>query len=409
MTVITSAPKPATSTKPLDYTGPLGLGQPVDDMLDAAGRAPWLDAFRGFVMFCLISRGFGFGRLKSPDGAFDWAVPIARQLEHVEWVGVTPWDMIQPLFMFVVGVAMPFAFAKRAAAGESWGRNLLHVLKRCGLLLLWAHLAMSISSGRPQLEFINVLNQIAFTYLIAFFVLGRGWRVQAATAVGLLVAYWAAFQFLRPAGVTGAWAKGDVNFGAWLDKAVIGRNWSGGYVTVNFVTSAANVIAGVMAGELVRAALPLRRKVITFAVGGVALIAAGYALSPWVPVVKRIWTPSFALVSTGWSLLVLLAFFAIHRAWRSVPWTLFIVVGANCIFLYLANIILGSKLRDAALTYTRWLIPDAPKPGQPALSSLQLRLAYPEQWRMFVTDWCVLGILVAVAWWMYRRKIFIKL
>lgn len=362
----------------------------VGEMVDAAGRALWLDAFRGFVMLCLISRGFGFPRIKS----IDWAAPIARQFDHVEWAGMTPWDLVQPFFMFIVGAAMPFAFANRRGAGATWGGDLLRVLRRCGLLLLWAHIAMSVSVGKPILEFINVLAQIAFSYLIAYAVLRAGWRVQVATAVGLLLAYGALFHLWRPPGVTGTWAK-EANVGWYLDRLILGKNWSGGYATINFVAASANVIAGVVAGDVVRAAMPLSRKVTILAVSGAALVGLGTALvlTSWAPLVKRLWTPSFALVSTGYSLLALVAFFGLYRAWPRAVWKPFLVVGANSIFLYLASIIFGGRLRDCVLTYTKPLMPGSES----------------EPWRMFVTDWLVLSILVAVAWWMYNRKVFVKL
>jgi predicted acyltransferase len=167
---MTATLSPPLRPLPLEYGRPAGAPALPGDT--AGSRAGWLDAFRGFVMLCLISRGFGFPRLK-PLG---WAAPIAGLFDHAEWVGLTPWDMVQPFFMFIVGAAMPFAFAKRRAAGTTRGGDLLHVLKRCGLLLLWAQIAMSVGNKHPTLELINVLAQIAFAYLIAFLVLDLPWR-----------------------------------------------------------------------------------------------------------------------------------------------------------------------------------------------------------------------------------------
>src|SRR3954467_14826116 len=182
-------PPPA---QPLDYS--TGLQPPVA----TGGREAYIDAFRGFVMLCLISRGFGFIELQKIESL----KPITRIFDHAEWAGMTPWDMIQAWFMFIVGVAMPFAFAKRTAAGESWGRQFGHAVKRAALLLLWAHIAMSVTSSppRPVLELINVLSQIAFAYLIAFFVLGTHWTIQAGVAVGLLVVHTGLHLFWHPPG-----------------------------------------------------------------------------------------------------------------------------------------------------------------------------------------------------------------
>src|SRR5438046_1826582 len=141
----------ATLSRPLpvEYAPPL-RAEPRAPR-DVSARAEWLDAFRGFVMFSLISRSFGFSRLKP----FDWATPVVNAFDHAAWVGITPWDMIQPFFTFIVGVAMPYAYAKRTASGESWGVQFLHALKRTILLLFLAHFSQSASSGKPIVELIN--------------------------------------------------------------------------------------------------------------------------------------------------------------------------------------------------------------------------------------------------------------
>src|SRR3712207_2554565 len=145
---------------------PLSSGTP-----DAGpgGRALWLDAFRGFTMVCLVAEGFGLTRFTE----YPTVRPLAEQFEHAEWEGLRAWDLVQPFFMFIVGAAMPYSFGRRWAAGERWGRSLLHVLKRCALLVGWGLLARSIQRERPNLDLINVLAQIAFTYLVAFLVLRR--------------------------------------------------------------------------------------------------------------------------------------------------------------------------------------------------------------------------------------------
>ena len=86
-----------------------------------------LDAYRGFIMLLLASEGFGFAALKNDPA---WG-RVASWFDHVPWEGAVFWDMIQPAFMFMVGVAMPFAMARRIEKGATWGDNLRHVLTRC--------------------------------------------------------------------------------------------------------------------------------------------------------------------------------------------------------------------------------------------------------------------------------------
>src|ERR1700686_2024157 len=147
------------------------------------GRVLSIDAFRGFTMICMIAEGFGLLHfLKNPIIG-----PIAVQFEHVDWNMSIPadlhlWDLIQPFFMFIVGTVMPISFARRWAAGEPWSRSLLHVLKRSAMLIAFGLIARSIQANKPVLDLINVLAQIAFTYLVAFLVLRMHWTVQGAIA-----------------------------------------------------------------------------------------------------------------------------------------------------------------------------------------------------------------------------------
>ena len=357
-------------------------------------RARWLDAMRGFTMLCLVSRGFGFPRLAD----LGWAKPIARQFDHVEWSGMTAWDLVQPFFMFIVGAAMPFAFAARRARGGTWAGGWPHVLWRAGMLLLLSQIAMIGTGSHWGWQLINVLAQIAFTYVIAYLVLDLKWTWQLLAAAGLLALHYAMHVLWRGAGPGGPWAK-DANVGAAIDRALLGRNWSGGYATLNFVTSATATIAGVMAASVLRSGAPARRKFAVLGAAAVALILLGLAISPWVPVVKRIWTPSFALVSVGCTLLALLAFYAVDMNWPRVPWGVLTAIGANCIFLYMTSMLLGGRIREIVL---RLLGP------VPDWLAGRLHTAR-EPWLAFTVDWLVLGLFVGLAVWLYRRRIFIRI
>ncbi len=103
--------------------------------------------------------------------------------------------LIQPAFMFIVGVAMPFAYARRRSLGQTSGRIFVHVLNRSIYLVLIAALFTSIHSGRPRLTFVNVLPQIAIGYFLAFFVLNRSYKAQGFTAALILILYTLAWVF----------------------------------------------------------------------------------------------------------------------------------------------------------------------------------------------------------------------
>jgi len=346
------------------------------------GRLYSLDAFRGFTMIWMFSEGFGLHVFKD-DPTLG---PLAAQFTHMPWHGMYAWDLIQPFFMFIVGVAMPFSFERRWAAGESWSRSLMHVLKRCALLIFWGLVARSISAGRPNLDLINVLAQLSVTYFIAFLVLRKPWQVQALVAFAMLGLHWSLHVF---SGLPDPWAERN-NIGWIWDQQILGKNWGGGYATINAISSTFNTIAGVMAGQLLKS--DRARIIRVLAVTGVAMIAVGFALDPVVPVIKKIWTASFAIASTGFCLLALLAFYWICdiKGWQR--WArIAVMVGANSIFIYLFHEILGSWLRKTAPVFTGWAI------------------NWWGPWGQVFTACVVVAFQIYVCWWLYQRRIFFKL
>ena len=187
------------------------------------------------------------------------------------------------------------------------------------------------------------------------------------------------------------WAR-DHNIGSYLDQLILHKNWIEGYVTLNCLPSAANTIFGVMVGELMISALTAARKMRILALAGIAGIAAGLALSPVVPIIKKIWTPSFALCSGGFTLLALLLFFWLCEVKRWQGWArVFVIVGANSIFIYLFHEILNKWLVQTALVFTKWAV----------------NLWGP--WGNLLTAWMVILFHIYVCVWLYRRKIFFKL
>jgi len=346
-------------------------------MTPASGvpRVTAIDAFRGFTMILMVSEGFGLLHLKD----HSWIAPIAEQFDHAQWIGMTAWDLIQPFFMFIVGAVMPWSFEKRWAAGESWTESLKHVLKRSVLLILWGLIARSIRAGRPVIDVINVLAQLAVTCPIAFLLLRRSQAFQLGAGLTLLAAHTLAYMaFGNP------WTVGE-NLGEVLDRAIFGKNWGGHYATINCISSAFNTILGVIAGELIRErAFPKLARL------GGACLAAGLLLSFWVPVIKKIWTASFALVSGGITILALLLFWWLceTKGWKM---KLFVMVGANSIFIYLFHEILEDWLYRTAKVFTGWGTSYWPAE----------LLAFNHLVAVIFQIWvCV---------WLYRRKIFFKL
>lgn len=351
-----------------------------------------LDAFRGLVMSALLCGGV----FQSLHGIPGWAW-LAAQNEHAAWEGCTLWDLIQPAFLFMVGAAMPFSDARRADGGESRGRRFAHLLLRSSRLILVGVLLDHVGESRIQVGFIRVLQQIAIASWIAFPALGRPLSVQAGGALALLAAYQALWVLNPFNGPGGPWAMEDSNLGTVVDRWLIGRNYSHHYVALNAVPSAANLVAGIMAGSWIlrggRPGGPAPRHVALGLLGGGLLaMFLGAAVAPVSPWIKRLWTPGFALFSSGAAAVALGLVHALTEVhgWRrwTFPW---IVVGSNSIAAYvLANAFPG-WFRDATRA---WLEPFRSTLGPQGFPVLQ-HLAFA------AAAWIVL-------WTLWRRRIFLR-
>jgi len=341
-----------------------------------------LDAFRGFIMFTLASEGFGFSALQHDP---TWG-RVASWFEHVDWTGGVFWDMIQPSFMFMVGVAMPFALARRSERGATPGQNLKHVAIRSLKLILLSQFLIIAADHQLQFQLINVLSQIAFTYLLTYLILQMKFRWQVASA-GLLLLLHTALFMLFP-GPDGAFSR-QGNIGALIDKALLGYNYHGYYVTINFISSTVTTLFGAWAGNLLRSSRPLAQKLQFLALAMVGAFVGGLALSPVVPLVKRLWTASFTLYSAGWVLFMMLAFVILIDllGFRKFAFP-FVVVGMNSIFIYSAGFLIKGSIVSWISGFTGFKFAGALAP---------------------VAQNCALmAVLWYLCYWLYRHKIFLK-
>ena len=343
-----------------------------------------LDAYRGLIMVLLVSGGFGFGALRKHP-AFG---AIAAQFDHVPWDGAVFWDLVMPAFTFMVGAAMPFALARRIELGATFAQNLRHVALRSVKLLLLSQILVSVSGNRLHFQLVNVLTQIAFTYFLCFLIMQLRFRWQVLTAALILGGHWALFAAFP--GPDGAFSRAN-NIAAVIDRAVMGYNYPGYYVNLNFITNTVTTLFGVWTGMLLRSSRPQGRILKILAVSAVASLAAGLAISPFNPIVKRIWTSSFTLYSAGWVLLMMLAFFWLIevRGYRRWAFPL-VVVGTNCIFLYSFSFLLGGWIRRSLAVFT---------------GSFQ----FLGDFGPMAQAWAALLVLWYVCYWLYQRKIFFRL
>jgi predicted acyltransferase len=390
----------------------------------AAARLASLDAFRGAIMLLMVSAGFGLVDIARvhPDNAL--LQRLGFHTEHVAWRGASLWDMIQPAFMFMVGVALPWSVANRAARGESFAKMLAHALWRAFMLVLLAVFLTSANSGWKQTEWVfpNVLAQIGLGYPFVFLLAFTSNRTTWLAAGGILIVYWAAFAFYPlPAadidrtlvGVPGDWPlmqgfeahwEKNTNLAARFDQWFLNlfpRQETfvfnkGGYTTLNFVPSLATMIFGLLTGRLLRRDIPIEAKLLRLAVAGFAAIALGWTIDALglCPLVKRIWTPSWAIYSTGWVLLMLAGFMVVIDRAGYQRWAMpLIVVGLNPITMYCLFQLSAGWIKSQTRLHL----------GQEIFHTLG-----PEYVSLLERS-TVLVVLWLIVYWMYRRKIFVRL
>lgn len=393
---------------------------------DAAATAPplrllSLDAYRGAVMILLAVNGFGIATLaKDTDSAFlKW---LGFQTSHPEWishfrlVGFALWDMIQPAFMFIVGVAVPYSCAKRAALGDSRGKLVAHAWSRAIFLILLGVFLTSVRATETQWSFANVLCQIGFGYPFLLLLAGRRLRTQLIAGAAVLALNWLAFALHPvPAANAAAAAAGEIGklpgfFGHWsihTNFAADFDRWflnlfprsepfvenSGGYATLNFVPAFVTMLAGLICGELLRnEAVAPAAKVRRLLLGAAGILALGVFLGMTIcPIVKRIWTPSWMLFSGAYVTALLAVFYwAIDlKGWKA--WTFpLVVAGLNPLALY----VMGQLSKGWTLAQLKIHLPDFVFAGgsRPVMEAILPALVF----------WLVV-------WWMHRNRIYLRL
>lgn len=311
---------------------------------EQTGRVVSIDAVRGFDMFWIVG-----GRELAiavaglfPGTATPW---LEYQLEHVEWEGFTAWDLIMPLFLFIVGTAMPFSFANRLADGTPKSQLYFKMLRRVVLLFI---LGMMVQGHLLDFDlsrlhvYANTLQSIAVGYLVAGFVMLNVGIVGQLLFTGLmLVGYWLVMMRVpfgeHPAGTL----LPDANVALAVDEFLLGRFRDGTSYTwiLSGMTFAVSVLLGVQAGHILRSRWGAAAKFSALVAAGLLCLLGGWLWAEQLdfPIIKHIWTSSMTLWAAGWSFLLLAGFYLIIDVIGWSRWaTPFIVIGANAITMYVA-------------------------------------------------------------------------
>jgi predicted acyltransferase len=356
-----------------------------------------LDTLRGFDMAMLLGIGGILIALAELTG-WGWMEALATQQHHVEWEGFRFYDLIFPLFMFISGVAIPYAINSKIEKGVA--RSLLlrkifiRLLALIGLGLLYNG---ALSRGFTNLRYASVLAQIGFGYFFAALIClyTRSMRARIFWLLGIMGAVAVLQLFVPVPGYGAGTFEAGTSINAWLDQRLIpGRLYGEVYDPEGFlcIVSAISItLMGALAGFLIRKkGYSPTRKALFIALGGVGVLAIGLALSPFYPVIKKMWTVSYVLLAAGVSALLLSLFYYVIDVKGSKNWTLFFrVFGMNSITIYMGARIIN--FQGISRFFLNW-------------TSVHIN----EQWgAVFITT----GVLIlqwALLLFLYKRKIFLR-
>jgi heparan-alpha-glucosaminide N-acetyltransferase len=390
-------------------------------VLQPAARNVAIDVYRGFVMLLMMAEVLNLAAVaRAFPGNWLWAA-LGYSQTHVAWAGCSLHDTIQPGFSFLVGVALPYSIASRLAKGGTFGRMFGHAVWRSLVLIFLGIFLRSMHSPQTNFTFEDTLTQIGMGYPFLFLLAFRSLRWQWIAFGGILFGYWLAWALYPVAGpgfdyqavgvpadwqhhysgFMAHWNKNN-NLGAAFDqwflnllpraKPFVANG--GGYLTLSFIPTLGTMILGLVAGRWLRAdapRVPIKRLLIAGAIG----IAAGLLLHflGICPIVKRIWTPSWTLFSGGLCFLFLAGFSCIvdvkgHKKW-AFP---LIVIGMNSMAAYLIAHLFDRFILDSLRIHLGVHAFQFFGAGvEPLMRGLAVLLCY----------WLIL-------FWMYRRKLFLR-
>ena len=389
---------------------------------DASARLVSVDAFRGFVMVLMLAEVMQLPKVAAafPNSLF-WRI-VGFNTEHVPWQGCSLHDLIQPAFSFLVGAALPFSIASRRRKGQTLPRMIGHAAWRAFLLIVLGIFLRSLHARQTYFTFEDTLTQIGMGYVFLFLLGFTRVRTQVIAFALIMILFWAAFVIypLPPAdfdyahvGVPPNWEHNYTGFLAhWNKNSNLSRAFDvwflnlfpreqpfvfneGGWSTLSFIPTLGTMILGLLTGEWLKSDRSKLQKLQGMAVVGVGLLLLGLVLQ-WTgvcPIVKRVWTSSYTFYSGGWVVLILAGFYALidWKGWHRWAFPL-VVVGMNSIAVYVMSWTMRDFIGEALDRHLGGIFGVAGATFQPVLHGFAVLIVF----------WCIL-------FWMYRKKIFLRI
>jgi predicted acyltransferase len=361
------------------------------------GRLASLDFYRGFILVLLMLESADLYPHLSAATRSPFLHAWLRQFSHHPWHGLHFWDLIQPGFMFIAGVAMAFSLHKQTAQGIPWAKQFTKALKRSGWLFFWGVLDYAVRGDHLSFELWDVLTQLSFTLLVAFLIFRWRTGYQLLFSVGLLVLTECLYRLTHVPGFDQPFTD-QHNFGNYVDLLLMNKINRGGWVAINCIPTAAHTIWGAVAGRWLLSVPDRKGQLTRIVLFGSVILVLGYGLdlAGITPIIKRIATTSFTLASGGWCLLALAGLYGwidLLQHKRFIGF--FVVVSMNSIFIYVFfEIVVDRWLRQ----YLDTIVTGVLSPLGLALAVVNIAASL----AIFALEW---GLCL----WLYRRKIFFKL
>ncbi len=309
-------------------------------------RLTSIDALRGFDMFWIVG-----GDDVAKALARWWDTPASKsfgeQFEHVAWEGFRFYDLIFPLFLFTVGVVLPFSLRKYQSGNQPKAAAFNRLARRVALLFLLG----LIYNNLLRFDFANlrvagVLQRIAICYGIAavIFLLTRV-QTQVILFVAILVGYWAILMYVPSPESKAGDLSIENNLAGYLDRHYLpGKIYKSYYGfgdnegLLSTIPAAATALLGVLAGHWLLSSRGRWLKAVGLVAAGLACLGVGTLWAREFPIIKILWTSTYVLIAGGWSLLLLALFYTIIDILEFRAWAFFfVVIGVNAITIYLAS------------------------------------------------------------------------
>ncbi len=357
-----------------------------------------LDLFRGLTMVLLLAEGTNLYYLLNvavPENSIFHKITI--QFYHAEWHGMHFWDLIQPYFTFIVGVAMAFSVKKRWDAGDRWVETFKHIVFRCIILFFLGIILQSGYRGKLVWELWNILTQLSISILITFLIFRFSYLSQIAMSFLLLIAMEMLYRYFPIDGFDKPFAIGH-NFGTFVDLALMGKTHPDGWVAVNCIPTTAHMIWGGLTGKVLITVNRSAQKIRILSLACLIGLIVGYGMD-WVgisPINKHISTSSFVIASGGWCLASFAFLYWLVDVRGYKRWvTFFAIVGMNSIFIYVFSRTIGrSFLNEFVPIFTK---------------GFMNWFGFSEGIMNLTTYLTIVGIEWYLCYWLFKRKIFIKI